>query len=150
MPSVAGGTSGFMAPDILETIYLGNRNTDGTPDIIPHERWIAADIWSLGEVVVRILSGKATFRSHEHLMGYSLGTRSFPVSNLKDSGMNSAVIDFVQRAMTAKAADRMTSQAGLAHHWLMVSTDLNTAFLPHSLPELERYGDAGSIITLTN
>ncbi|EKJ68656.1 hypothetical protein FPSE_11167 [Fusarium pseudograminearum CS3096] len=137
MPSVAGGTSGFMAPDILETIYLGNCNTNGTPDIIPHERWIAADIWSLGEVVVRMLSGKATFRSHEHLMGYSRGTRSFPVSNLKDSGINSATIDFVQKAMTAKAADRITSQAGLAHHWVKVSTDPNTAFLPRSLPELE-------------
>lgn len=141
MPSVAGGTPGFMAPDILETMYRGDSSTSGQPEAITHDRWVAADIWSLGEVVVRMLSGKATFRSHEHMMSYFLGTRSFPASDLEGLGLRMEVIDFVQKAMAAKAADRLTSEAALAHHWIKELADPRAASLPLlSTSNLERYG----------
>jgi serine/threonine protein kinase len=139
MPSIAGGTPGFIAPDILEILQYRESGDRTAPLSIPHDIWVAADLWSLGEVLVRMASGKATFRSHEHLMGFYLGKRPFPISQSEGLGMSLDMIGFIQQAMTAKAIDRITSHAGLSHPWVKVSVDLKTRSLPFTIqPAPER------------
>ncbi|RFN50634.1 wd40 repeat-like protein [Fusarium flagelliforme] len=138
MPSVAGGTPGFIAPDILEILQYRESDKRTAPLSISHDLWVAADMWSLGEVLVRIASGKATFRSHEHLMGFYLGTRPFPISQWADLGMNQDMIGFIQQAMAAKAINRITSHAGLSHPWVKASVDLRSTSLASNVqPALE-------------
>jgi serine/threonine protein kinase len=121
LPSLAVGTPGFIAPDILEVLY---RDGNTEPSVtIPHTKWVAGDLWSLGEVVVRIMSGRATFRSHEHMMQYSLQLKPFPNSELVNRRLSLDAVDFVQRVMTSQAKDRMTSKEGLLHDWIRLSID---------------------------
>jgi serine/threonine protein kinase len=139
MPSVAGGTPGFMAPDIIEILQYRESCDMSVPPSTPHDVWVAADLWSLGETLVRMASGKATFRSLEHLMGFYLGRMPFPLSQSKGSGLSLDMIDFIQQAMTAKATDRITSHAGLSHSWVEASVDLKTRSLVFPLqPPTER------------
>lgn len=129
MPSIAGGTPGFIAPDILEILQYRESDDRTAPLSITHDLWVAADIWSLGEVIVRIALGKSTFRTHEHLMGFYLGTRPFPITQSAGLGMNQDMIGFVQQAMAAKAINRITSHAGLSHPWVKASVDSRSTSL---------------------
>jgi serine/threonine protein kinase len=139
MPSIAGGTPGFMAPDILEILQYRESGDRTASPSVPHDTWVAADLWSLGEVLVRMASGKATFRSHEHLMSFYLGKRPFPLSQSEGFGLSLDMIGFIQQAMTAKAIDRITSHAGLSHPWVKVSVDLKTtSFTLTAQPAPER------------
>ncbi|EGU84762.1 hypothetical protein FOXB_04726 [Fusarium oxysporum f. sp. conglutinans Fo5176] len=129
MPSIAGGTPGFMAPDIMEILLYRESGDRSHPPSIPHDKWVAADLWSLGETLVRMVLGKAAFRSHEHLMGFYLGRMPFPLCQSEGLGLSLDMLDFIQQAMTAKATDRITSHAGLSHPWVEVPGYLKTSSL---------------------
>jgi serine/threonine protein kinase len=127
-----------MAPDILEILYHEG-GSSGDPSVyISDDKWIAGDLWSLGEVIVRIMTGKATFRSHEHVMRYFSQINPFPSSELADRGLSLDVVDFIQKVMAAKPINRISSKSGLLHDWVNMSTDLRTTSLPLSSLELER------------
>ncbi|KAK2471583.1 hypothetical protein H9L39_16876 [Fusarium oxysporum f. sp. albedinis] len=142
MPSIAAGTPGFMAPDIIEILQYRESGDLSGPPSIPHDVWVAADLWSLGETIVRMRLGKATFRSFDHLMGFYLGRIPFPLSQSKGSGLSLDMNDFIQKAMTAKATDRITSRAALSHSWIEASVDLKTKSLVFSLqPSTKRFSN---------
>src|SRR4051812_4683094 len=68
--TVIKGTNGFMAPELL-----GFPNLAKPKDISSFK---ATDIWALGEIVFRMLTGGATFLSPFELMAYCQGQQAFP------------------------------------------------------------------------
>jgi serine/threonine protein kinase len=108
------GTKEFIAPEVRGGLFQGNPKTANA---------YSADMWSLGEVVARIFTGglQALF-NHESLLRWQKGEISFPIDRLRESGLSTASIDFIQVLTKASPTSRLTASQALQHHWLEPGT----------------------------
>ena len=88
-----------MAPELLDASKSSN----------PPSRQ-AADIWALGEIIVRMLTGEPTFKSQRHLWDYVEGRLHFPTDRLREFETEMGACRFVMEMMKARPEDRITSE----------------------------------------
>jgi serine/threonine protein kinase len=101
------GTRGFMAPE-----PLGFSGQIQVPkDVSAFEK---ADMWSLGEIPFRMLSGMPAFSSQLELAYYFRDRRKFPLNRLPPGNSR----EFISRLMAASPDDRMGTSDYLDYAWI--------------------------------
>jgi WD40 repeat protein len=103
------GTDGFKAPELL-----GLPNFPRPKEISGFQ---AADMWALGEMAYRMLTGKATFQSQWELMEYCREERKFPSFRLPSSAEGDGE-EFIRSLMKSHPNGRITTIQGLEHPWM--------------------------------
>ncbi|KAM7218612.1 Protein kinase-like domain containing protein [Rhypophila decipiens] len=98
------GTMGYMAPEI----FFGRKG-----DPINYK---AADIWSLGEILFRMLTGQPTFPDIRVWCRYYDRQCDFPVGELKKSSPD--VTALIMDLMAADPACRSDAGTALSHPWM--------------------------------
>ena len=104
------GTLGFMAPELHGFAEAGKECSSDNAQ--------AADMWSLGELVFRMLTKEPTFRSMGLLFNYVRNPESFPSSALHAHNVSLSGLDFVKSAMTPAPEKRPTADLALHHNWI--------------------------------
>jgi WD40 repeat protein len=100
-------TDDFLGPELR----LGNQDTS------KHSLdFKATDMWALGEIVVRMLNGEATFENPQEFTKYCSGD-PFPFERFSRSTTADAK-DFISRLMAVNISDRLTASQGIAHPWI--------------------------------
>jgi serine/threonine protein kinase len=108
--STLKGTWGFFAPELLGLIKAGNESRPRNAQ--------AADMWSLGEIAFRMLTGEPTFRNVGLLAAYVQMPENFPSNTLFAHGVNIEGCDFLKRVMVPTPEKRMTVEDALLHNWM--------------------------------
>ncbi|KAF2012678.1 WD40 repeat-like protein [Aaosphaeria arxii CBS 175.79] len=107
--SAAKGTLMFMAPE------LRGFQDRFKPRTIADFK--AADMWAFGEIVVLMLTGKATFQNDGELMRYCQRQRRFQLPESISIGVDCH--ELIAGVMAATPQDRMTTSQCLQHRWIM-------------------------------
>ncbi|KAI9766503.1 MAG: hypothetical protein M1840_006460 [Geoglossum simile] len=107
-----GGTPGFLAPEILakfDLLEVGDFE-------VGEEYSVAVDIWSLGELSFRALTGGRPFP--RSLGAYISGASPFPMGKLRAHGVSKEGCDFLSCLMAPMPKDRLTARDALSHIWI--------------------------------
>jgi serine/threonine protein kinase len=106
--STVKGTRQYMAPELLEYIEpskdTGSRSNQ------------AADMWALGEIAVRMLTGEQTFPKPPMLWEYVKNPDKFPLDRLP--GLDNNVCQFIMGVMMLRPEKRLTSEQALQQAWM--------------------------------
>ncbi len=79
---------------------------------------VAADMWSLGALCVRLITGKPAFSPLE-LAGYYLQNQAFvPEDALTSKGIGQDGRDFIREIMAPVPQDRLSAQEAAKHRWI--------------------------------
>jgi serine/threonine protein kinase len=78
----------------------------------------AVDLWSLGCVIHKVLTGSTPFSTIENFMSYYNGTMEFPVEGLKKAKASFAAVEFLKRLLSVQPADRPSPEEALKDIWL--------------------------------
>ncbi|KAM7187994.1 Protein kinase-like domain containing protein [Naviculisporaceae sp. PSN 640] len=107
------GTFGFAAPEIFG---FGADSDDGsyTP---------AVDMWSVGAVTYKILTGLSPFPDLAMEIMYATGKSEFPLSNLEAKRISPKGQDFILRLMARTPKDRLTAAGARDHDWMRENVD---------------------------
>jgi serine/threonine protein kinase len=124
------GTPGFLAPELLAQFGL----FDDSDFDMSEEYTVAVDIWSLGEIVFRALTGTQAFPKSS-LGAYIKGTSSFPVDVLHAHGVSGEGCDILKGLMAPIPKDRLTADEALRHKWIGPQTPSSA----RSSAEMQRY-----------
>jgi serine/threonine protein kinase len=108
--STLKGTWGFLAPELLGLIKVGNESRPWNTQ--------AADMWSLGEIAFRMLTGEPTFRDMGHLVAYIQMPKDYPSDALLAHGVRSEGCDFLKGVMIPTPEERLTAKDALLHDWM--------------------------------
>jgi serine/threonine protein kinase len=81
------------------------------------EYTVAVDIWALGEITFRALTGEQPFRI-KSLRAYIKKTSPFPTERLQAHGVSKEGCDFLKSLMTSMPKDRLTAIDALSHVWI--------------------------------
>ncbi|WAO89925.1 Protein kinase domain-containing protein [Fusarium falciforme] len=104
------GTLGYIAPEVIH--------------IIPDQRCsVSADMWSLGCVVYKILTGTLPFPQISHLAMYCHGLSEFPRDPLHSCKVSDYGQDFIIKLIQARSEDRLTATSAARHPWITTSLD---------------------------
>ncbi|CAH0016592.1 unnamed protein product [Clonostachys rhizophaga] len=106
----SAGSRGYMSPEIS-----GFKDLDSKVD--PY----AVDMWGLGQVVSRLLTGQVLFPTQLDLGRYYFGDIKFPEKLLRDVGATDDVTDFVKSLTRIEPAKRLTALGALDHPWMDMS-----------------------------
>ncbi|KAF2806858.1 kinase-like protein [Mytilinidion resinicola] len=106
------GTPGFLAPELL----VQNGLLDSNELKFGNEYTTAVDIWALGEIVFRALTGQAPFA--RSLGAYIRGTSPFPVEMMLSNDISGEGCDFVKSLMAPLPKDRPTAPIAEEHTWM--------------------------------
>jgi hypothetical protein len=106
-PSTVKGTLQFMAPELLFNSgqYLNSYN---------HQ---SSDIWALGGMTFRMLSGKHAFKHQGELFEYYQKRREFPTESLR-ALVGETGSQFVSSLMIVEPELRMNATDALFHPWI--------------------------------
>ncbi|CAH0043609.1 unnamed protein product [Clonostachys solani] len=110
----SAGSRGYMSPEIS-----GFKDLDSKVD--PY----AVDMWGLGQVVSRLLTGQVLFPTQLDLGRYYFGDIKFPEKRLRDAGATDDVTDFVKSLTRIEPAKRLTALGALDHPWMDMSLNLD-------------------------
>lgn len=102
------GTQGFLAPEV---VFLKK----GADQSKAYTR--AVDIWSLGEIAHRLLTGTTPFGLLE-LYSYYTDQSEFPEEALQSRNITGDGRDFVQDLMAADSGARPTAATAFQHRWI--------------------------------
>jgi len=108
--STLKGTWGFFAPELLGLIKAGNESRPRNAQ--------AADMWSLGEIAFRMLTGEPTFGNVGLLAVYVQMPENFPSNALFAHGVSIEGCDFLKRVMIHTPETRLTAEDALLHDWM--------------------------------
>ncbi|KAM6528853.1 hypothetical protein FALCPG4_009808 [Fusarium falciforme] len=104
------GTLGYIAPEVIH--------------IIPDQRCsVSADMWSLGCVVYKILTGTLPFPQISHLAMYCHGLSEFPRDPMHSCKVSDYGQDFIIKLIQARSEDRLTATSAARHPWITTSLD---------------------------
>ncbi|KAF2498275.1 kinase-like protein [Lophium mytilinum] len=106
------GTPGFLAPELL----VQNGLLDSNELEFGDEYTTAVDIWALGEIVFRALTGQAPFT--RSLGAYIRGTSAFPAEMMLSHDISGEGCDFVKSLMAPLPKDRPTAAIAQERPWL--------------------------------
>jgi serine/threonine protein kinase len=127
------GTFGFIAPEILAQHGLFEDSDFRTKG----EYTVAVDIWSLGEISFRALTGEQPFPIGS-LRKYVRGASPFPIEMLQTHNVSEEGCNFLISLMAPMPEDRLTARNALSHIWAksqnqstMVSAEIPRYLLGH-------------------
>jgi len=98
----------FMAPELLRST-----NGDALERISDFK---AADMWALGEIIVRMLTGEATFQNPRELMEYCSG-KPFPFDR-PSLFITATGKDFISSLMAVHPKERLSTSQCIEHRWM--------------------------------
>ena len=107
------GTLGFLAPEILAQHGL----FDDCDFRVSKEYTVAVDIWSLGEIAFRALTGEQPFPIRS-LRAYIKGASPFPIEMLQAHSVSKEGCDFLNSLMAPMPKDRSTARDAPSHIWI--------------------------------
>ena len=129
------GTEGYLAPE-LKGFFTADDESRDDPN---HQSYtFAVDMWSLGEILFRLLTYQAAFRNSRDLFNYVVHSRPLPVETLLLNNASEESIDFLTRVMSASPQRRLTAREAALHKWIQDSR-------PESRPSSR--GSEPSVIT---
>ncbi|KAK4043822.1 kinase-like protein [Parachaetomium inaequale] len=102
------GTQEYSAPEV----YLSKSSTRKAS----YTR--AADMWSLGAICVRLMTGELPFDSRDIYTYYVSNGPFTPDDALRRCNISTAGRDFVQRLMARDASSRLTAMGAMEHNWI--------------------------------
>ncbi|CAG9944975.1 unnamed protein product [Clonostachys rosea f. rosea IK726] len=120
----SAGSRGYMSPEIS-----GFKDLDSKVD--PY----AVDMWGLGQVVSRLLTGQVLFPTQLDLGRYYFGDIKFPEKLLRDVEATDDVTDFVKSLTRIEPAKRLTALGALDHPWMDMSLNPGTESRSENLTE---------------
>ncbi|KAH7333198.1 kinase-like domain-containing protein [Rhexocercosporidium sp. MPI-PUGE-AT-0058] len=104
------GTQSYMAPEILN--YLNAEDS--------HDHYTnSVDIWALGCIIYRLITGTVPFPPGKSLMKYCDDKSLFPYDALFDSGITSECSKFLRQLLTTQPTDRPPASQALQHLWIL-------------------------------
>ena len=110
------GTPGFLAPEFIVKAGIVP-DAKGFGD--KKEYTFAVDVWALGEIIHRILSGTSPFfESSASFTSYIKGSIPFPLEALKKEGVTDQGCDLVIQLMKLFPEERITAAKALTHQWI--------------------------------
>ncbi|CAG9945921.1 unnamed protein product [Clonostachys rosea f. rosea IK726] len=102
------GTLGYAAPEQLAVGKLPDSSVHGNE----------ADLWSVGIITFRILTGKLPFLDTQALSRYTFGKIQFPVDQLDSVNASRNAERFIRGLLVSQPHERMSARASLAHPWM--------------------------------
>jgi len=116
------GSLNYMAPEVLFP-----SDSDGYTT--------AVDLWALGCVVYRMVTGGLPFPTSREVISYSLGKGAFPRQELDLLSLSNAALTFVESIVKAEPENRATAELALKSDWItsgssgfQVTTSLESHF----------------------
>jgi serine/threonine protein kinase len=113
------GTEGFMAPEVRWP-YTGDAYGSNDIGNSRPAYSFAVDIWSVGEIAVRMMTKKATFSDSSRLWRYATGKESFPDRDLCSRGISPTCLSFLHQSMDIVPSNRCTANEARLHAWLQM------------------------------
>lgn len=101
-----------MAPELFRLSDTTGSMTD----------FMAADVWAVGEIAFRLLTGTEAFRTTQHnqdnVNNYVRDPRLFPEKVLKKNKVSEVGIQFIRSAMAPRPQDRFPANVAINHFWI--------------------------------
>jgi serine/threonine protein kinase len=110
------GTPGYIAPEAQGLFSPDEPDEDVAKSNFSYTA--AVDIWAVGEVTVKMITGSPSFPEPRALFRYVVQGEAFPEQNLRKFGASPDCRDFVRIAMSASPAKRLSAAGALGHAWL--------------------------------
>ncbi|KAK4463244.1 kinase-like domain-containing protein [Cladorrhinum samala] len=99
------GTHGYIAPELMGFVL--------------EKRFpLAVDMWSLGAVIFRMLTGKHFLADPCEMRAFVEGHKVLPAQELADLGLSSTGLDFLQKLLIASPETRLTAEDAGLHEWM--------------------------------
>lgn len=103
------GTQSYMAPEVLEYLDTDTRNDEYTN---------AVDLWAVGCITYRLVTGVVPFPPGRSLVKYCEDKSSFPYDDLPDSGINPCS-KFIKELLEPYPQRRPSASEALDHTWII-------------------------------
>ncbi|KAJ5525355.1 kinase-like domain-containing protein [Penicillium frequentans] len=108
-------TPEYAAPE-LRGLGVSRTVANGTKDEITYT--FAIDMWSFGEICVRLLTKAAAFPELMQLVNYKLYGIFLPDDILYQNGLGSDCRSFIRKAMDMNPENRFTAEEAQRHPWI--------------------------------
>lgn len=102
------GTLPYMAPEIHP--YLEPPDTEYTN---------AIDLWAVGCITYRLVTGETPFSEHRRLKNYCKDKSFFPCDALLKNRIQSSCSEFMEQLLAPDPNDRPSASQALKHTWIM-------------------------------
>jgi serine/threonine protein kinase len=99
------GSLGYMAPEVVSTGNAGGHTT-------------SVDLWALGCVVYRMVTGGLPFPTVDEIYSYRFGIRAFPWQELELVNFSNAGLAFTESLLKADPEKRATAELALESDWI--------------------------------
>jgi serine/threonine protein kinase len=99
------GSLGYMAPEVLSTGKSKRHTT-------------SVDLWALGCVVYRMVTGGLPFPTADDVYSYRFGMRAFPCQELELVNLSNAGLAFIESLVKADPEKRATAELALMSDWI--------------------------------
>ncbi len=104
------GTLGYMAPEVWGYLTAADRENRLSLSSFP----FALDLWSVGAIVFRILTGQVPFPVGADICEYVVYNAPFPFAD----EMTLDCRDFIAKLMDASPRKRLSAQDAVQHAWI--------------------------------
>lgn len=104
------GTEAYLAPEV-RGIYTADSKKDDEDTFS-----FAVDIWAVGAIVFRMVTGRLAFSDGRQLFNYVVYGSPFPI----EESMSPECTTFVIETMAASPRHRPTSQQALSYLWIQI------------------------------
>jgi serine/threonine protein kinase len=107
--STVKGTIAYMPPERFGFVESATKDS-------PMDQ--AGDMWALGEILVRMLTGEPTFRNLPAMVRYIGDPKLLPRDRLSNRGVGITGIDFIAETLKVAPDRRLTVLGGFKHRWI--------------------------------
>lgn len=132
------GSPFYMAPEITWSLGIDNSSMGYTD---------AVDLWAMGCIAYRLVTGTVPFPSNLHLGEFCRDESLFPLERLVGSGVGDSCTRFIKALLRTCSKDRPSSAEALDHTWMKLENG-SSRFHVASYDTLSRWLTRISLIFL--